>query len=900
MKNQKTRICMTVVLVVLLSVSAIGLSIGTANAADLQATYAFIAVNPTPAGLNQDVYVFMFLSNLQASAGGTGGARFHGFSVAITKPDGTKETKGPYTADPVSSAFFIYRPDQLGNYTLIFSYPGETTPATVGPGGSSPETVFLPSQSSPITLTVQQNPLPVLSGNPAPTGYWTRPINGQNWLWGPVSSNWLMASWDGTGRQFDQGSVYLPPQAGDAPDSSHILWTTPMTFGGEVGGEFGNVQFTDGRSYEQFFKPPVIISGRLYYNTIQAEEPVTAVNYSTITCVDMKNGQTIFTIPNATLSFGQIYNYVSPNQAGALAYLWETRSLSGVNYWRMFDAWTGNYILTLAGVPSGTTLLSNTFYGKTPQGPGDVLVYGLSGSASARTLFLWNSSQSIPKLGDTGTNFWQWRPYSFVGATLNATGNSTFPAPNTGIPTTRNTNGVQYNVTLQDFPVGGSIIQVGYDNTVYVANGSAVVGTIFAMPYVRTFCAYRMTDGSKLWGPVTIDFSQKIPQNATLYYSNAISAARQIGPDDILPLWCKETASYYAWNIRTGQFLWGPTTPATNGFALYNWESKLLTPDGYLYNWGYDGQIHAFNLTTGADLWSFSSGDAGLNTPYGTYPLYNGILVMDGKLFMQTSDHGNGVTPLYQGEGLYAVDYKTGRQIWNITGWWEQGAVGDGKYVAHNCYDNQIYAFAKGPTQVRVSASPAIQTKGSAVLISGTVEDISPGAKAKVASGEFNLIPAVSEESMNGFMNYIYQQQQCPANIKGVQVHLIATDPNGNAKDLGYVTSDAFGMFKMMWTPEITGEYTIVATFEGSNSYWTSFDETAIGISAAPAPSVVPTGTPTVTPPVTPTPIVTPTASPTVAPPPTAPTPVELYVAIAAAAIIVVVVATAVLLRRRK
>ncbi len=219
MKNQKTRICMTVVLVVLLSVSAIGLSIGTANAADLQATYAFIAVNPTPAGLNQDVYVFMFLSNLQASAGGTGGARFHGFSVAITKPDGTKETKGPYTADPVSSAFFIYRPDQLGNYTLIFSYPGETTPATVGPGGSSPETVFLPSQSSPIKLTVQQNPLPVLSGNPAPTGYWTRPINGQNWLWGPVSSNWLMAAWDGTGRQFDQGSVYLPPQAGDAPDS---------------------------------------------------------------------------------------------------------------------------------------------------------------------------------------------------------------------------------------------------------------------------------------------------------------------------------------------------------------------------------------------------------------------------------------------------------------------------------------------------------------------------------------------------------------------------------------------------------------------------------------------------------------------------------------------------------
>ena len=891
MSKQKTRYY-AIFAIVLLAFSVVGLSISTASAADLQATYAFIATNPNPAGLGQDTYVFFFLSNLQASAGGTGGARFHGYTVAITRPDGSKDVKGPFTADPVSSAFLTFKPDQIGNYSLVFSYPGETTPATTGPGGSSPETVFLPSTSPTITLTVVQNALPVLTGNPTPTSYWTRPINDQNWNWGTVSNNWLMAAWDGSSRQFDQGSVYVP--SASAPNSAHVLWTMPLTFGGAIGGEFGAAQFTDGRSYEQFFKPPVIISGRLYYNTIQAEEPVTNINFSTITCVDMKDGSTIFTIPNATLSFGQIYNYVSPNQAGGLAYLWETRGTT----WRMFDAWTGNYILSIAGVPSGTILLDNTFYGNSTTGPGDVLVYSLS--ANARTLTLWNSSLCIPKLGDTGTNFWQWRPYTFAGVTLNATGNTTYLS-STGIPTVRYSNGIQWVANLTNFPIGGSMIQVGYDNTVYVANGSAVVGTMFAMPYVRTFVGYSMIDGSQVFGPTTIDFSQKVPQNATLYYSNALSAARQIGPNDILPLWCKETASYYAWNVRTGQFLWGPTTPLTNGFGLYNWESKLLTPDGYLYNWGYDGAIHTYNLTTGQSLWSFSSGEAGLNTPYGTYPLYNGIVVADGKLFMQTSDHGNGVTPLYQGEGLYAVNYKTGAQIWNITGWWEQGVVADGKYVAHNCYDNQIYAFGKGPSAATVTASPAIQTKGSAVMIQGTVSDISPGAKQKVANGEFNIVPLIADADQGVFMNYIYQQQAMPTHANGVTVRLTAFDSNHNTIDIGNTTSDLNGFFKFMWTPPNEGTYTVIASFDGSNSYFPSTAETGVGVSAAPSASVAPTPISTATvPPVTVTPSPIMTSTPTSAPPPTAQTPVALYVAIAAAIVIIAIVAAAIVLRRRK
>ncbi len=706
-----------------------------------------------------------------------------------------------------------------------------------------------------------------------------------------------MASWDGTGRQFDQGSVYIPQGWASVPDSAHILWTQPITFGGLIGGEYGNAQYTDGRSYEQFFKPPVVINGRLYYNTIQAEEPVTAVNFSSITCMDLKTGETIFTIPNATLSFGQVYNYVSPNQAGALAYLWETRTLSGVGYWRMFDAWTGNYILTLAGVPSGTILLDNTFFGGSKQGAGDVLVYSLN--ANQKTMVLWNSSLSIPKLGDTGTNYWQWRPYSFVGATLNATGISTFPAPNTGIPTTRNSNGIQWNVTLQDFPTGGTIRQIGYDNKIYVSNGTGVPGVIFSFPYVSTWVCYSMTDGSKLWGPTTIDTRTQLPPNATGIFSSGISANRQIGPDDILPLWVKETMQWYTWNARTGQFLWKSDSLTTNDFGFYNWESKLVTPDGYLYNWGYDGYIHAFNLTTGKQIWQFSSGDAEAETPYGVWPFYNGITVADNKLIGQTSDHGNGVEPLYQGEGIYVLNYQTGQQLWNMTGWFEQGVIADGKYVAHNCYDNQIYAFAKGPSQVTVAASPAIQTKGSAILIQGTVTDISPGAKQKVENGEFNTIPAISDADMNQYMEYIYQQQALPTNAKGVTVRLTAIDSNGNTQNIGTTVSDLNGFYKIMWTPPIEGPYTIIASFDGSNSYYASYAETGLGVQAAPSAIVTPTPQVTSTPPIaTTSPIVT--TTPTNAPSPNAQTPVALYVGIAAIVVIIAVVAAALVLRKRK
>ena len=75
------------------------------------------------------------------------------------------------------------------------------------------------------------------------------------------------------------------------PNSAHILWTSPLTFGGLAGGQYGGLAYYQGASYEQFFQPPVIMNGILYYNTILAEEPSTESTTPSITAIGMVTGQ---------------------------------------------------------------------------------------------------------------------------------------------------------------------------------------------------------------------------------------------------------------------------------------------------------------------------------------------------------------------------------------------------------------------------------------------------------------------------------------------------------------------------------------------------------------------------------------------------------------------------------
>jgi hypothetical protein len=273
-------------------------------------------------------------------------------------------------------------------------------------------------------------------------------------------------------------------------------------------------------------------------------------------------------------------------------------------------------------------------------------------------------------------------------------------------------------------------------------------------------------------------------------------------------------------------------------------------------------------------------------------------MMADGKIFAIGGEHSPNV-PLYKNERLYAIDAYTGKEVWNLTGWSSSGLgeaaanmyVADGYLLFHNLYDGQIYCIGKGPSATTVSAPQLAATKGSSVMITGSVTDQSPGAKGAAA---------ISDEYMTPWMEYLYMQKPVPGNAKGVTVKLTAIDPNGNSQDIGNVTTDLKGNFGKMWKPQLEGQYTIIATFEGSESYWPSYDTAYLGVDPAQAtPTAAPTPTPTVAP--TPTPTVAPTASPSPAPsPPGTGLGTEYYVAIAAVVIIAAVAAVAVFLRKRK
>ena len=225
--------------------------------------------------------------------------------------------------------------------------------------------------------------------------------------------------------------------------------------------------------------------------------------------------------------------------------------------------------------------------------------------------------------------------------------------------------------------------------------------------------------------------------------------------------------------------------------------------------------------------------------------------------------------------------------------------------IEWNSFDAQIYSIGKGPTQTTVMIQNDVIASGTTALIKGTVMDTSPGTENSDRQARFaNGVPAIADENMSVWMEYVYMQQNKPSDIKGVTVKLTYTDASGNVQDIGTTTSDASGNFAYAWQPPATGTYAINAIFEGSDSYFPSSAETFLAAvtPSQPSASIAPTLVPTTQPPTEAPPTsVAPTASPSpYVEPPQGGTNTVLYVGIAAVVIIAILAAIALILRRRK
>jgi outer membrane protein assembly factor BamB len=764
----------------------------TVKAADVK-TYAFLAATPNPTGVNQDVLVMMWLDSPPATAVGPFGDRWQGYTVTITKPDGTTETKGPYTSDPVSGAYFMYTPTMIGKYKMQFSFPGQhITGSLVFLGPPIPiDNEYLPSTSRVLELTVQQNRVEGSREIPITTDYWTRPLYGENRNWASLGGNWLASAYDLTSRAFDGGCAVAPNKA---PNTAHILWNQPITFGGLVGGDTA-LSYYAGLSYEMMFKPPIIIEGRLYYNI------ATPPRYGWV-CVDLQTGEELWWhnstsqlvlnfvfggMDYAQLAFGQILNYQSPNQHGALAYLWSAPGgvlgISG-GTWSMYDAWTGNWILDIANVPQGTI-----YYGPS----GEIIVYSID--PVTNMLSMWNSTRCIapPSVAAAGTSAWTWRPP--MGATLDGT------------------VGVQWTVPASTTP-GQSILQI--TDVIYAGAGSS---GLFGAP--NQIIAYDKNNGALLWQS-TIQRPQGLP---------SISSAQNIA-DGIYTEYAKETFQWYGYDVKTGQLKWGPSEAYSSDWAMYNAYEGKVEANGMLYVAGWDGHVYAHNLQTGQLAWQYYSGSSGADTdlPYGSVPFYGGVLVTDSKVFATPGEHSPG-SPMPRGEKLHVMNANTGTSIWKLTGWFQHPVAADGKLLSLNGYDNQIYCFGKGPSATTVSAPQLVVAKGSSMVITGTVTDQSPDSKGT---------PAISDGDMSAWMEYLYMQQPMPTNAQGVQVTLTAKAPDGSTVNIGTATSDIGGNYGLVWTPQVEGTYKVMATFAGTESYGSSYATTTLGVTSANSSSTAP------------------------------------------------------------
>jgi outer membrane protein assembly factor BamB len=324
-----------------------------------------------------------------------------------------------------------------------------------------------------------------------------------------------------------------------------------------------------------------------------------------------------------------------------------------------------------------------------------------------------------------------------------------------------------------------------------------------------------------------------------------------------------ETLEWLGYSLDTGTLLWGPTTTVFNqGYQFFGSGlgigQNAANAYGNIYVTGYGGEVWCYNTANGNLLWQFGNGgegnttNDGINSPWGLLPTLISCIA-DGKVYVYTNQHGNGAqSPYYKGEMLYCLNATTGNEIWseefqggdNGGPGYPVGLVASGEYVNYNMYDNQVYAFGQGPSKTTVTAPDLGVTTATPITITGSVMDISAGTTQAQQAADFpNGVPCVSDASESQWMEYVYMQQPMPNNVTGVPVTLSVLDSNNNYRVIGTTTTNALGDYGFTWKPDIAGNYTVYATFAGTNGYYPSSASTFF-YAGTPAATAAPTATP--------------------------------------------------------
>jgi hypothetical protein len=786
------------------------------------ATEAFMSVTPTPIGVGQTLLVNLWLeppSHYQRF--------FSGYTVTVTKPDGTTDTVGPlnsYQGD--ATAWFNYVPETVGEYKFVFNFAGNYFPAgiyfngkvypsiaAIGPYTASTfsqpanlSSAFYQASQSPVTtIVVQSEMVASWPAIPLPTDYWWRPIPIGSRDWWSIGGQYPFLG-QGGGSDWPAGtnayaSNYKYTAYVQGPESAHVVWLREGALAGIEGGQYGVNSVGPGES-AYAGTPTIIFQGRAYQTVTKPF--ATLINGSAVTetvsvwqCYDIRTGkiyweQTGITQPPTVVT----KNLATPSVPGA----------------EQTGAGAGSFSLIYVG--SSRIIRYEPYTGAVQL---NITIPFASGTMYCDPYIL-----SVQDLGAAAANATGGR-YRLVNWTLAGGQMGTVVS---GITVLSNIS----------FPFS-SLGATDYESMITVYTGSitpAGAGTAQG----QFVYAASLTSGTMLWNVTTNDIFYS---TSTACADHGKYAVRMLGG------W------WDCWDLSTGQLAWQtPKTGASDGES-YPWGDfgpyTTASYGGLLFDFSYAG-FYAINWTNGHIAWNYVPQATPFETPY--YPsmslFSNSPQIADGKLYYANGEHSP-TQPLSRGWTLWCFNATTGDVIWSKLDGGSAGAVADGYMTFDDRYDGYMYVFGKGQSATTVSAPQTGVTVGTSVVVSGTILDQSPGivpASTAPAGSTvqknmrgINDVACVSDDSMSTYMQYIYGQQPIDGmyhneTVTGVPVTIYATSSDGTTTKIGDATSDASGTFAITWTPATKGDYVITASFAGSKSYGTSWAETHATVVSAP------------------------------------------------------------------
>jgi hypothetical protein len=786
-------------------------------------TVSYISIRPSVVGVNQT-----FLVNLFPVPAPNANRNFPNLTVTITKPDLSQQvvSMNSYVAD--GTAWFECLADALGTWKFKLDFPGVYFPAgryldgyiinaTTGGTVYSDSVYYEPSTSKEMTLTVQEAVVYPYPTQPLPTDYWTRPVPYDYRDWWPITGDfpWRGPSggpmwdllypdtnpyWGGyqfTGMGGPWRGTFTPWVQG--PNSAHVAWKRQYAIGGIVGGDYGlgiaDVSIFSSSGVGRF--PTIVYSGRAYiyngYDSYAGKDESqpgtgkTAVPYWQ--CYDYRTGELIWERPlEAGESAPTVIEYFNRGLLPGGQVSITAEELTSVNFLsisggflRKYDPWTGAMVANTSIAPM--------------TGTGGI--YYMNGYCLG--------------VQDLGANVSLTDRYRLVNWTTFGTGNlssriqGNISWPWSSLPETT------------DYNVGISVL----------TSKSFVAGA----PNSTSIAAADIKTGQQLWNVSVPEWE----------YSSSTDYADH-GKFAML----SEQGYFVALDLNSGDVAWKSDMfdyPWDEpGFGGYN----VLSAYGLLYRNAYTG-IYAFNWTDGKLAWKYTCPAASVyETPYvdvnGTtvYSTNVGGAIADGKYYFYNTEH-SATVPITRGWQLHCVNATTGEGIWKVglpgggsKHTTDIGPIADG-YLSVGGSDGYMYVYGKGKTVTTVTAPDVSTPQGTAVMIKGTVLDLSPAQPGT---------PCVSNQSMALQMEHLHKQMPLDGiwhneTITGVPVTLTALDPNGTVIPIGTViTNGYYGTFSCEWTPPSSGTYEIYASFEGDDSYGSSGAGTSLTVGA---PSSSPT-----------------------------------------------------------